>query len=110
MLRVGVYFMDAVLAAREPTARAAALDALVKARATLQPLGVVPTFTQGSARRDDMRFGWTDADLRDWLTKPSDNRDLVWLWDLDAGEPSDQQIETALSALAPVWVAWNALA
>ena len=108
-LRVGIYFADAVTATSDPTALSSALEVLLGARSTLQPLGVVPTFTHGCTIRDETRFGWTDGELREWLTKPCDNRDLVWLWDLHKGEPTDQQIEMALTALVPVWLAWNAL-
>jgi hypothetical protein len=41
------------------------------------------------------------------VTKTIPNRDLVRLWDLQKGEPSDEEIDTSLTALAPVWLAWN---
>src|SRR5688572_28980786 len=65
-LRVGIYFADAVPATMEPQALAAALDALVNSRATLQPLGVVPTFTQVRGTRYTTRYGWKDEELREW--------------------------------------------
>ncbi len=67
------------------------------------------TGTQGCVTRDNMRYGCTDEELREWLTKASVHRDLVRLWDLQNGEPSEQQVETALAELAPVWLAWNSL-
>jgi hypothetical protein len=108
-LRVGIYFADSVPATRAAGALAVALDALLKARPALKPLGALPTFTQECGTRDTTRFGWTDEELRAWLTNASNHRDLVWLWDLQRGEPSDQQVEAALTALAPVWLAWNSL-
>jgi len=108
-LRVGVYFADSVQATSQPRALAVALDALLKARTALQALGVVPTFTQADGTRDTTRYGWTDDDLRDWLTKLSAHRDLVRLWDLHTGVPSEDEIHDALTALAPVWVTWNSL-
>jgi hypothetical protein len=108
-LRVGIYFADSVRATSDPRAMSLALDALLTARTALQALGVVATFTHEYGTRDTTRYGWTDEDLREWLTKASPNRDLVRLWDLQNGEPSDGEINTALTALAPVWLAWNSL-
>lgn len=109
-LRVGIYFADVLEVTQQPLALQTALEALLNARATLQPLGVVPTLTQASGNpRDPIRMGWTEAELRDWLTRPCPNHDFVWLWDLHQGEPSDQQIESVLVTLIPVWQAWNAL-
>jgi hypothetical protein len=108
-LRVGIYFADSVHATRDSRALSLALDALLKSRSALKALGVVPTFTQAFGTRDTTRYGWSDEELREWLTKVSPNRDLVWLWDLQTGEPADREIDAALTALAPVWLAWNSL-
>jgi hypothetical protein len=107
VVRVGVYFADAPAAVRDANAYRKAFQALSEARPALQALNAMLTFTPGSATRDDVRYGWTDGDLRDWLTRSSDNRDLVWHWDLRSGLPSLQQVEAPLAALVPVWHAWN---
>ena len=44
-LRVGIYFADSVTATSDPIALSVAMDALPRARTTLKPLGVLPTFT-----------------------------------------------------------------
>ena len=109
ILRVGVYFQDAPLTTAQAATRQVAFAALVNSRSILQPLGVSCTFTPGSGTRDDRVFGWSDTDLIEWLTGPSDNRDLVWRWDMRSDNPSEKFLEEVLSALLPVWVAWNSL-
>jgi len=109
ILRVGVYFQDAPLVTAQAAPRQVALAALVNSRAILQPLGVSCTFTPGSDTRDDRVFGWSDTDLIEWFTGPSDNRDLVWRWDMRSDNSSEKLLEEVLSALLPAWVAWNSL-
>ena len=109
VLRVGVYFGDVVQATSRPAALEIAFDALVNARPGLQGIGASLTFTPGAATRDDRRFGWSDDDLRAWLTDDSANRDLVWLWDLQNGLPTQADVELAVSQFLPVWKAWNDL-
>jgi len=108
-LRVGIYFQDAQEVTARPDSRQAALEVLAQQRLLLQRLGVSCTFTSGSNTRDDRIFGWSDQELTEWLTSKSENRDLVWRWDLREGEPSPQQFDDVLVALLAVWVVWNSL-
>ena len=110
ILRVGVYFQDAPLVTARREAMSAAFDALARHRTALEELGVNCTFTPGSGTRDDTVFGWTDSDLASWLTGSCNNRDLVSRWDFRQGAPAEPEIEAVLTALLPVWVAWNAIA
>jgi hypothetical protein len=108
-LRVGIYFVDAVQATATPAAGVRAFEALRDHRPVLQTLGVTPVLTSGSLTRDDRDLGWSDRELTEFLTGPSEHRDLVWLWDLSQGEPASLRLREVLSALAPVWVAINAI-
>ena len=107
ILRVGIYFQDAVRATAGDNG--SAFGALATHRPALQALGACCTFTPASGTRDDRVFGWSDQHLTEWLTGASDNRDLVWLWDFRKGEPELQKLEEVLTALHPVWLSWNAL-
>src|SRR5688572_30580733 len=56
LLRIGVYFKDALQLARPM----AALAALRAHRHVLEPLGVRVTLTPGARTRDDVRLTWSD--------------------------------------------------
>jgi len=109
ILRVGIYFQDAPLTTAQAATREVALAALMNSRAILQPLGVSCTFTRGSDTRDDRVFTWSEADLIEWLTGQSNNRDLVWRCDMRSDNPSETLLEEVLSALLSVWVTWNSV-
>jgi hypothetical protein len=109
VLRVGIYFADAAAATSQPASLEAASAALLKARPGLEAIAAVPTFTQGTTTRDDTRYGWSDDELRAWLTRKSAHRDLVCVWDLHGGLPAQLEIDRAIRELLPVWKAWNAL-
>jgi hypothetical protein len=109
VLRIGVYFRDAPDATAADTNRTAALEALTTRRHALAALGVACTFTAGSATRDDESFAWRTPDLVRWLTTSCANRDLVWRWDLRAGPPPADHIQSVVQGVAPVWRIWNAL-
>jgi hypothetical protein len=109
VLRIGVYFRDASDATAADGSRTAALEALTARRDALAALGVVCTFTPGSATRDDESFAWGTPDLMRWLTASCANRDLVWRWDLRAGPPPAGQMQSVVQGMVPVWRIWNAL-